>query len=228
MRVPITMTVCLSAAFLALTPAADAHTLASAAPQAGDAGTTFVFKGRAWQPRGRIRADYFASQGETQPRRSFPGRVTRKGTFRFTLRNFVIASVGLTEKICFVQFDTRPQLRRTFRSCARFYVAPPHAYFMAPTGRPGDAFFLVANGFPPGQNLTILLTTPTGVVQTYTMTTATRAAFVPGGLTGSVFVPRGGALRTFQSNSGDPLGTYTALIEGPGGASARAAITLEP
>ena len=209
-----------------LAPGALAHTTSPPSPRSGDGGTVFVFKGRAWQPGARIRADYFRDpQRERTPFQQFRGRADRRGRFTTRLMDPWFFESGRTQVMCFVQFDTR--FRRTFRSCERFYVAPASAYFMPADGAAGDPFWLVANGFDPGRTLRIELTTPLGELQLYSMTTRTRGAFVSGGPFGPIYVPRGGAFRLFQSKTTDPPGLYTAFITEPGvPARARAVVRV--
>jgi hypothetical protein len=212
----------------ALAPDALAHSTSPPSPRAGDGGTRFVFKGRAWQPRGVVRADYFRDpRREARPFSRSTFRANGAGRFTFRLGNPWFFDSGRTQVMCFVQRDTR--FGRTFRSCERFYVAPASAYFMPADGNPGDVFWLVANGFEPGRTLRIELTTPTGAVQPYSMTTRTRGTFVAGGPFGPLYVPRGGAFRRFQSNTTDPLGFYAAFVTDPGTpARARALVRLLP
>ena len=211
-----------------LAPDVLAHSTSAPSPRAGDGGTRFTFKGRAWQPGGAVRADYFRDpRRESAPFRQLTFRANRAGRFTFRLINPRFFESGRTQVMCFVQRDSR--FGRTFRSCERFYVAPASAYFMPADGTAGDVFWLVANGFDPGRTLRIDLTTPTGQVQVYTMTTRTRSSFVSGGPFGPIFVPRGGSFRRFQSNTNDPVGLYTAFVTEPGvPARARALLRLLP
>jgi hypothetical protein len=221
------LAVAAATAVLVAAPGAQAHNTSRPSPRAGDGGTVFTVKGRAWQPRGRIRADYYRVSSDKTPFSRTTFRTSRSGRFRFRLFDPFAFETGVTQKLCFVQFDTR--FNRRFRSCQRFYVAPPFAYFMPADGAAGQLFVLVANGFQAGRTLLIQLTRPDRVVEQYDMTTRTRGAFVDGGQLGPLFVPRGGAIRLFQSGTGDPRGLYTAFITQPGvPARARAAVLVEP
>ena len=214
-------------------PSALAHSTSPPSPRAGDGGSRFVFKGRAWQPGGTVRADYFRDpRREAGPFRRLFFRASRAGRFTLRLNNPWFFDSGRTQVMCFVQRDTRPRFGgRVFRSCERFYVAPASAYFMPADGNPGDVFWLVANGFEPGRTLRIELTTPTGLVETYFMNTRTRGSFVAGGPFGPLYVPRGGAFRRFQSNTTDPVGPYAAFVtdtDPDSPARARALLRLLP
>jgi hypothetical protein len=215
----------MSQAALAGAPsAASAHTLVPASPQSGDGGTTFYFYGRAWQKGGVIQAQYYRRYNDRRPFRTKNFRATSTGELYFRLYDVWAYSVGKQERMCFAQFDTRYQ--RTYRKCASFYVAPPTAYFMPPDGAPGDEFILVANGFQANRTLLITLTTPLGENQSYSMRTRSRPKFLVTGF-GPVWIPRGGAIYEFQSNTTDPLGLYTAYITEPGvPARARAVLLL--
>jgi hypothetical protein len=206
--------------------AASAHSLAPAYPQTGDGGTVFSFFGRAWQKSGVIQAQYYRRYNDRRPFRTKNFRAARNGTFVFTLSDPWAFSVGKQERICFAQYDTRFQ--RTYRKCASFYVEPPTAYFMAADGQPGDLFILVANGFQANRTLQIQLTTPVGELQNYTMRTRSQPRFIVTGF-GPLFIPRGGAIREFQSNPNDPPGLYTAFIkQSDAPARARASVLVTP
>jgi len=206
-----TLAIALALTVLAIAPsAALAHTLSPAAPQSGDGGTTFYFYGRAWQKGGVIQAQYYRRYNDRRPFRTKNFRATGTGELLFRLYDVWAYSVGKQERICFAQFDTRYQ--RTYRKCASFYVEPPTAYFMPPDGAPGDEFILVANGFQANRTLLITLTTPLGEDQSYSMRTRSRPKFIVTGF-GPLFIPRGGAIREFQSNTTDPAGLYTAFVK---------------
>ena len=216
---------------LTLAPEALAHSASRPSPRVGDSGTIFKFKGGAWQPGRRIRADYFRRETDDDPFSQTRFSASGKGRFRFRLTDPWFFDAGNVQKVCFTQFDTRPQFGRRFTKCRRLYVEPAHAYFMPSDGQRGDLFVLVAHGFETGRTLRILLTTPLGAVQTYSMTTRTRGGYVSGGPQGRFFIPRGGASRLFQSNPNDPLGLYTAFIIDPdpqSEAQARTALFLRP
>jgi hypothetical protein len=203
---------------LALVPAARAHNV-SLSPNTGDLNTVFKFRGTAWQPRGRVSLDYFATPGAATPRLRFTVTSNRQGGFRVNWRD---ALVGLTHKICFHQFDAR--FGRTFRKCARFWVAPPYAQWIPTSGNPGDLFVLFVSGFPTGHALTVTTTPPPGIPAggPFTVTTATSGSFVSNvpcaagnPVFGPVFVPRGGAACGFIAGSAGP-GLYTSLVRDPG------------
>jgi hypothetical protein len=216
-----------TAVFAVWAPGAVAHTLSPASPASGDSGTTYRFTGRAWQPGGIITALYYRSESGRRPFRQFRFRASRTGGLSFRFVNPWFFETGTTQKLCFVQFDTR--YGRAFRKCARFYVGPPSAYFMPADGEGGQLFILVVNGFEPGRQLTIRLTRPDGVVELYGMTTRRSGAFVAGGEFGSIYVRKGGAFRRFGSSPTDPIGLYTALIFDPDTpARARAVLLVRP
>lgn len=207
-----------AAASLALVPAAGAHNI-SLSPRSGDLNTPFRFVGTAWEPRGRLSLDYFATPNAAAPFRRYALSADRTGRFRVTWRD---ALVGRTHKICFRQFDTR--VARTFRKCERFWVAPPYAQWVPTSGNPGDLFVLFVSGFPTGHALTVTTTPPPGIPAggSFTVTTATSAGFISnvpcaGGspVFGPVFVPRGGAACGFTGGSAGP-GLYTSLVRDPG------------
>jgi hypothetical protein len=201
-----------------------AHTLSPASPQSGDGGTAFTFYGRAWQRNGVIQAQYFRRYNDRRPFRTKNFRAAPSGELFFRLVDPWAYAVGKQERMCFAQYDTR--FGKVFRKCASFYVAPPTAYFMPPEGAPGDELILVANGFQANRNLQITLTTPLGEDQSYSMRTRSRPRFLVTGF-GPVFIPRGGAIREFQSNTTDPLGLYTAVVQqSDAPAHARASVLL--
>jgi hypothetical protein len=148
---------------------------------------------------------------DSRPFRTETFRAGSNGSFTFPLLNPWFFDTGRLQRMCFAQFDTR--YSRTYRKCTSFYVGPPYAYFMPADGEAGRVFILVAGGFQANRTLNIELTIPDGSVQNYTMRTRSRPAFVQGGESGPVFVPRGGAFRRFQSNTTDPLGLYTAFVK---------------
>jgi hypothetical protein len=203
-----------------------AHSLSPPSPLSGDGGTVFTFFGRAWQKNQVIQAQYYRRFRDARPWRTKNFRVGSNGTFAFRLIDAWAFSVGMQERMCFAQYDTR--FGRVFRRCASFYVEPPRAYFMPPDGAPGDEFILVANGFQANRTLLVELTTPLGQVQSFTMRTRSRPRFLVTGF-GPVLIPRGGAIREFQSNTTDPLGLYSAFVkQSDAPARARAAILVTP
>jgi hypothetical protein len=225
-----TLAVAVAVAALGPTPFASeafAHSLSPASPASGDSGTTYKFTGRAWQPRGVVTAQYYRFADARRPFRQFTFRASGSGWINFRFSNPWFFETGNTQKLCFVQFDTRRG--RSYRKCARFYVAPPTAYFMPADGDAGRLFILVVNGFEPGRSLTIQLTRPDGVVEVYGITTRWRGAFITGGEWGPLYIRKGGGFRRFQSNPTDPLGLYTALVFDPESpARARAALLVQP
>jgi hypothetical protein len=220
-----TLALAVAAVALIAPPAASAHSLAPPFPLAGDGGSVFTFAGRAWQAGGTVQAQYYRRAGDSRPfrRRSF--RANGSGRFTFRLVDPWFFDTGQLQRMCFAQFDTR--VGRTFRRCRTFYVAPPSAYFMPADGEAGQLFILVANGFEAGRRLTIQLTRPDGVLESYAMRTRRTPAFVAGGEFGPLFVPRGGAFRRFDSSPTDPLGLYTAFVfESDAPARARASVLV--
>src|SRR5215208_2161067 len=77
-------------------------------PKVGDAASTFVFKGKKWQPGGTVFVDYFESGAANNPFKSFTisARQNGKFTFRF-IRPVTSVHIGLTPTMCFTQRDTR-------------------------------------------------------------------------------------------------------------------------
>ena len=224
-----TLALALAAGVLGAAAPADAlaHNVSRPSPRHGDGGTVFSFKGRAWQPFGRVTARYFRSDLDQRPFRAFRFQASGNGKFKFRLSHPWFWEEGAIQRICFVQFDTR--FGRKFRKCQRFYVDAPSAYFTPADGVAGQLFFLVARGFEPGVPLTVELLRPDGVLETYGTTTRRQSAFVTGGVFGPILVPRGGAVLRFQSNPTDPLGLYTAFVFEPGAeARARTAVFVRP
>jgi hypothetical protein len=220
------LAIALALAALCAAPAdALAHSLSPASPLSGDGGTTFTFYGRAWQGSHVIQAQYYRRFNDSRPWRTKNFRTSGSGSFVFKLLDPFAFSAGKQQRMCFAQYDTR--YGRVYRKCAGFYIEPPRAYFMPPDGQAGDEFILVAQGFQAGRALLIQLTTPLGDVQNYTARTRSRAKFIVTGF-GPVFIPRGGAIREFQSNTTDPLGLYSAFVQqsdAPAHARAVVAIT---
>ena len=207
-----TLAIAVSVAALGAAPAdAGAHSLAPPSPTSGDGGTTFQFRGRAWQPGQVIQAQYYRRDTDSQPYSTRTFRAGSSGGFVFRLLDPWFWETGRVERMCFVQFDTRRG--RTFRKCRTFYVGPPYAYFMPADGTAGQLYILVAGGFQANRTLSIQLTRPDGVIESYTTRTRRRAGFIQGGEFGPLHVPRGGAFRRFESNTTDPLGLYTAFVK---------------
>jgi hypothetical protein len=201
-----------------------AHSLLPPSPVSGDGGTVFTFYGRAWQKNQVIQAQYYRRYRDARPFKTKNFRASSTGVLAFRLLDPWAYSTGMQQRMCFAQYDTR--FGRVYRKCASFYVEPPTAYFMRPDGAPGDEFILVANGFQANRTLLIELTTPLGEVQSYTMRTRSRPRFLVTGF-GPVFIPRGGAIREFQSNTNDPLGLYSAFVkQSDAPARARAAVLV--
>jgi hypothetical protein len=205
-----------------------AQPLVKLSPRTGDVNTVFLFKGSGWQPRRRVDATYFVSSSAARPYRSFKFRARGKGGFVFQLTKPIgLVDAGVTSRMCFRQRNTRPKVPRVNRVCANFYVAAPAAQFMPSTGKPGDLFLLVVTGFLAGRRLEGTLTRPTGTTKTFVFKTRTQEAFVSGGPSGPIFVPRGGAAVRFPTVSTDAPGTYTVLVSDPrAGSRARAAVVL--
>ena len=212
---------------LAIAPPAVAHDVRYG-PVAGDTGTTFVFAGTAWEPFGLVTWQYFRRATDVTPSRSGTIRLRRAGSFTFRWTDF---RVGLRHRICFSQFDTRLRAAGTapgrfFRKCGSFWVAQPSAYFMPVTGDPGVPFALAMTGFVPGRQVTIRLTRPSGVLDTFRAPVRTSAAFVtPGPGFDPIYVPRGGAVRYFPGDPSVERGLYTAEIT-DGALTARAAVRV--
>jgi hypothetical protein len=217
------LAIALALAALCAAPAdALAHSLSPPSPLSGDGGTTFTFYGRAWQAGHVIQAQYYRRFRDSRPWRTKNFRTSSTGAFAFRLLDPWAYAVGMQQRMCFAQYDTR--YGRVYRKCTSFYIEPPRAYFMPPDGTAGDEFILVAQGFQANRTLLVQLTTPLGDVQSYTMRTRSRAKFIVTGF-GPVFIPRGGAIREFQSNTTDPLGLYDAFVkQSDAPAHARAAV----
>jgi hypothetical protein len=103
------------AVLLALPGVARAHNL-FVSPRSAPLGSDFVFRGTLWQPLHRVRwlYDEFAN-GSFQRTGTF--RAGSAGRFRFTWGG---EDVAATHRMCFRQFDSRPNYRRTFLRCRRF------------------------------------------------------------------------------------------------------------
>jgi hypothetical protein len=212
-------------------PAAGAHNV-RLSPQVGDSATTFTFRGKLWQPGGEVFAEYYASSGASQPFKTFRflARGDGKFVFRFS-RPISTAAYGLNQRMCFTQFDSRfsrtagqrPPGRR-FRKCKRFYVEPPTARFWPSSGPPGTPFLFVTSGWYPGVRLTLRLTRPDGVVETYTDMDPTRrrgAYFAIGPPFDSVFVRKGATGRLFPGDPNVQVGNYLASVRAANGTGAQ-------
>jgi hypothetical protein len=200
--------------------AASAQWLSPPSPAFGDGGTAFSFAGRGWRAHTTISAQYFRRATDSRPWRQRRFQVGSSGRFAFRLVDPWFDETGVTQRLCFVQGSGR-------RKCQQFYVAPPSAYFMPPDGVAGSPVVLVANGFGAGATLTIELQHPDGTRETYRMRTRTRPGFVHDGLSGPIFVPRGGAFRRFAWKRSDAAGLYTAYVwESDMAARARAAVMV--
>ena len=201
-------------------------------PKVGDAATTFVFKGTKWNPGGDVLAEYYASGDSNEPANTVVLLTRRNGTFRMTLRRPVIsAAFGLEARVCFTQDDSR--VGRTVRRCKRIYIEPPTARFWPSAGPPGTPFLLMTKGWYPGTRLTLELTRPDGVTETYTdMSPArSRGAYVAlGPPFGSVFVRKGATYRIFPGDAGVPIGDYLAVVRRADGTGAgvRTLVTVTP
>ena len=215
------------ATMLALAGAAGAQGI-SLSPRSGDVNTTFVFKGRGWQPRQRVEVRYFVTASAARPYKSFHFVAGTGGSFVFKFTKPIgLVDGGVTSRLCFRQRDTRGDTARVLRTCTSFYVAPPLAQFMPTTAMPGDLFLLLVSRFLPGRRLEGTLTLPGGASRTFALRTRRQGAFVGGGPFGPIFVPRGGGVVPFPSQVTDPLGTYTALVVDPrAGSRARAVFVL--
>src|SRR5688572_17478959 len=94
-------------ALAVLSAPAGAHTIKHS-PKVGDAASTFVFRGKAWQPGGEVFAEYYASGDASRPFKSFQIVVGQNGRFVFRFSRPVnTAAYGLNQRMCFTQFDRR-------------------------------------------------------------------------------------------------------------------------
>jgi hypothetical protein len=226
---------CLVGAFSA---PAEAHNVKHS-PKVGDAASTFVFRGKAWQPGGEVFAQYYASN-DSQPFKTFRLGVGGNGRFIFRFsRPINTAAYGLNQRMCFTQFDSRFSRAagtapgRRFRKCKRFYVEPPTARFWPSAGPPGTPFLLMTSGWYPGMRLTLRLTRPDGVTETYNdmSPTRTRGAYVAVGPPfDSVFVRKGATGRIFPGDPNVPVGDYLAVVRAANGSGAqvRTMVTVTP
>ena len=200
-------------------------------PKVGDASTVFIFKGTKWQPGGDVLAEYYASGDATQPK-TLVLLTRRNGTFKMSLRRPIAsAAFGLDARVCFTQDDSR--VGRRFRKCKRIYIEPPTARFWPSAGPPGTPFLLMTKGWYPGTRLTLDLTRPDGVTETYTDMSLTRsrgAYFSFGPPFGSVFVRKGATYRLFPGDTGVLVGDYLAVVRQANaqGAQVRTLVTVTP
>ena len=201
-------------------------------PKVGDASTVFIFKGTKWQPGGDVLAEYYASGDATRPFNALVLLTRRNGTFKMSLRRAVAsAAFGLDARVCFTQDDSR--VGRRFRKCKRIYIDPPTARFWPSAGPPGTPFLLMTQGWYPGTQLTLELTRPDGLVETYTDMSPARsrgAYFSFGPPFDSVFVRKGATYRLFPGDTGVMLGDYRAVVRQANGRGAeiRTLVTVTP
>lgn len=192
----------------------------------GDPMDTFVYRGRGWQPGGRIFGALYARETDRRPLRTFPGRVKRDGTFVFhTTPRVRLVDEGFARRMCFTQFDSRPFVRRTFRRCESFYVNPPQVRFEPSSGSPGERLMLVITGFLARERLTIELRMPDARTKLFRITTRSSGAFLSGGPTGRVYAPAGGAATLLRTAAEDPPGLYEVAVYPSGTSSRRSART---
>ena len=230
MRPARTVGLALVGAALLAAPAS-AHNV-RVSPKVGDASTVFIFKGTKWQPGGDVLAQYYASGDATQPFNTIVLLTRRNGTFKMSLRRPVAsAAFGLDARVCFTQDDSR--VGRRFRKCKRIYVEPPTARFWPSAGPPGTPFLLMTKGWYPGTRLTLELTRPDGVTETYTDLSPARsrgAYFALGPPFDSVFVRKGATYRLFPGDSGVLVGNYLAVVRQANGqgVEVRTLVTVTP
>jgi hypothetical protein len=216
----------------ALTAAPAAAHNVSHSPKVGDSATTFVFRGKLWQPGGEVFAQYYTRTGADRAFKTFRIVVGQNGKFVFRFsRPVSTAAYGLDQRMCFTQFDTRFSPRaagtppgRRYRKCKRFYVEPPTARFWPSSGPAGTPFLFVTSGWYPGMRLTLRLTRPDGVVERYTDMDPTRtrgAYFAIGSPFGSVFVRRGATGRLFPGDPNVQVGNYLAAVGAADGSGAQ-------
>jgi hypothetical protein len=219
---------------------ASAHTV-RVSPKVGDAASTFVFKGKKWQPRGDVLVEYYESGAATDPYKTFVLLTRRNGKFKFRFRRPVFAAaLGLTPTMCFTQDDSRFADRtagerpgRRFTRCKRFFVEPPTARFWPSAGPPGTPFLLMTNGWYPNMRIVLDLTRPDGVTETYTDLSATRrrGTFLQFGFPfGNVFVRKGETYRLFPGDTGVLVGDYLATVRAANGTGGviRTLVTVTP
>ena len=223
----------------ALAVPAQAHNV-RVSPKVGDAASTFVFKGKKWQPGGTVFVDYYQSGAANQPFKSFTisARQNGKFTFRF-IRPVNSIHIGLTPTMCFNQRDTRFARSagfsgpgRLFTRCKRFFVEPPTARFWPSVGVPGDPFLLMTNGWYPNMRIEVDLTRPDGLTETYTDLSPTRrrGTFIQfGNPFGNVFIRKGETYRLFPGDTSVLIGDYLATVRpANGGGGIRTLVTVTP
>ena len=227
----------------ALAVPAQAHKV-RLSPKVGDAASTFVFKGKKWQPGGDVLVQYYesgASDPDTAtPFKTFSISTRRNGKFKFRfIRPVISVGNGLTPTMCFTQRDTRFGRTagfigpgRTFRRCKRFFVEPPTARFWPSVGTPGDPFLLMTSGWYPNMQIELDLTRPDGVTETYTdlAPTRRRGTFLSfGDPFGNVFVRKGATYRLFPGDTSVLIGDYLATVRpANGGGAVRTLVTVVP
>jgi hypothetical protein len=223
----------------ALAVPAQAHNV-RVSPKVGDAASTFVFKGKKWQPGGNVFVDYYESGAADQPFKSFTISARRNGkfTFRF-IRPVNSIHIGLTPTMCFNQRDTRfgrsagfSGPGRLFTRCKRFFVEPPTARFWPSAGPPGTPFLLMTNGWYPNMRIELDLTRPDGLTETYTDLSPTRqrGTFIQfGNPFGNVFIRKGETYRLFPGDTSVQIGDYLATVRpANGGGAIRTLVTVTP
>ena len=223
----------------ALAVPAQAHNI-SLSPKVGDAASTFVFKGKKWQPGGTVFVDYFESGAASNPFKSFTitARANGKFTFKF-IRPVISVGNGLTPRMCFNQRDTRFARSsgiggpgRLFTRCKTFFVEPPTARFWPSAGEPGDPFLLMTSGWYPNQRVILDLTRPDGITETYTdlPPARRRSKFLSFGFPfGDVFVRKGETFRLFPGDQSVLVGDYLATVRpASGGGGIRTLVTVSP
>jgi hypothetical protein len=223
----------------ALAVPAQAHKV-RLSPKVGDAASTFVFKGKKWQPGGDVLVEYFERDDAAQPFKTFVILTRQNGKFKFRfIRPVISIGNGLTPTMCFTQRDTRfgrsagfTGPGRTFRRCKRFFVEPPNARFWPSGGTPGTPFLLMTNGWYPNMRIELDLTRPDGITETYTdlAPTRRRGTFLQfGSPFGNVFVRKGETYRLFPGDTGVLVGDYLATVRpANGGPAIRTLVTVTP
>jgi hypothetical protein len=208
-------------------------------PKVGDAASTFVFKGKKWQPGGNVLVEYYEREAANQPFKTFVilTRPNGKFTFRF-IRPLRSLAAGLTPTMCFTQDDSRfadsaGELRgRRFMRCKRFFVEPPTARFWPSAGPPSTAFLLMTNGWYPNERVILDLTRPDGITETYDdlAPARRRGTFLQfGNPFGNVFVRKGETYRLFPGDTGRLIGDYLATVRPVGGGGGiRTLVTVTP
>jgi len=223
----------------ALAVPAHAHNV-RLSPKVGDAASTFVFKGKKWQPGGTVFVDYYERQSANQPFKSFTITARQNGKFSFRfIRPVTSVGNGLTPRMCFAQRDSRfgraagfSGPGRLFVRCKRFFVEPPTARFWPSAGPPGTDFLLMTNGWYPNQRVELDLTRPDGLTETYTdlPPARQRGAFLQfGSPFGDVFIRKGETFRLFPGDTSVLVGDYLASVRpASGGGVIRTLVTVTP